>query len=204
MVQRITDLIQESSPQIVTEEIEEIKELLNTRTPITWISDILIEELWSEGDFQGGDVPPPPSFSTIWQQLTRFLGHSQPVRGQTIREWRLSLTSDSPRSGSCCTPNIPKCTPCFRPRCGSRGCDRFSESCKPCQMTPILEHPDPALERAGGKRKAHTTTTSVNMHTMGIHFIEKVTAVDYTSLRNHIEVGQVSLTAPRFQATIRG
>ena len=42
------------------------------------------------------------------------------------------------------------------------------------------------------------------MYTMGIHFIESVTAVDYTSLRNRIETGEVSLTSARFKTTIRG
>ena len=61
MGQRITDLIHEPAHQTVLEELEEIKELLDKRTPITWLSDILTEELWTEEDFQGGDTPLPPT-----------------------------------------------------------------------------------------------------------------------------------------------
>ena len=40
--QRITDIIHESSMVLVQEELEEIKELLDSRTPITWLSETLI------------------------------------------------------------------------------------------------------------------------------------------------------------------
>ena len=65
MGQRITDLTHEPAHQTVLEELEEIKELLDKRTPITWLSDILTEEPWSEEDFQGGDTPLPPSLATV-------------------------------------------------------------------------------------------------------------------------------------------
>ena len=67
MGQRITDLIHEPAHQTVLEELEEIKELFDTRTPITWLSDILTEELWAEEDFQGGDTPLPPGLTTVCQ-----------------------------------------------------------------------------------------------------------------------------------------
>ena len=86
MGQRVTDLIHEPVHQAILEELEEIKELLDKRIPITWLSDILTEELWSEGDFQGGDTPLPPILATVCQQLNHFLGHSQWAGGRTIRE----------------------------------------------------------------------------------------------------------------------
>ena len=64
--QRITDIIHESSMVLVQEELEEIKELLDSRTPITWLSETLMEELWEEEKFQGGDVLPPPGLSLVW------------------------------------------------------------------------------------------------------------------------------------------
>ena len=63
----MTDLIHEPAHQTVLEELEEIKELLDKRTPITWLSDILTEELWEEEDFQGGDTPLPPTRPLVSQ-----------------------------------------------------------------------------------------------------------------------------------------
>ena len=63
---RITDIIHKPSTQLVQEELEEIKELLDTRTPITWLSETLMEELWEEESFQVGDVPPPPGLLIVW------------------------------------------------------------------------------------------------------------------------------------------
>ena len=42
------------------------------------------------------------------------------------------------------------------------------------------------------------------MHTIGTHFIEKVTAVENTSTGDHTEAGQIPLKTTKFQATIRG
>ena len=36
------------------DEFEEITDLLDTGTPISWLSDILTEELWVEESFQEG------------------------------------------------------------------------------------------------------------------------------------------------------
>jgi hypothetical protein len=47
-------------------------------------------------------------------------------------------------------------------------------------------------------------TFSLNMHTIGMHFIEKVTVDDHTFLTSQVEFEQTSLTDTRFQATIRG
>ena len=173
---------------------------MDKRTPITWLSDILTEELWAEEDFQGGDTPLPPILTTVWEQLNHFLGHSQLVRGRTIREWRLSLTSGKPRCGHCCIPHTTGNTSCFRPRCSIQGCDKFFEPCNTCQTIP--NRPNPPQERIGDKRKANSTITSFNLHTTGRHFIEKVTVVDHTFPTIQVEVGQTP-TATRFQATIR-
>jgi hypothetical protein len=117
-----------------------------------------------------GDVPLPPSLSTVWQQLNCFLGHSKPARGSTIREWRLSLTSGISRCSNCHAPNTARCTTCFHPRCGYRKCNKFSAPCKTCHNTPIVEPPDPSPERTGEKMKACMTSTSLNLHTLGMHF----------------------------------
>ena len=45
------------------DELEEITELLDTGTPISWLSDILTEEVWEEESW--GDVPVPPSLSFV-------------------------------------------------------------------------------------------------------------------------------------------
>ena len=42
------------------------------------------------------------------------------------------------------------------------------------------------------------------MHTMGRHFIDKITTVDHTVLTIQVEPGQTPLTTTRFQGTIRG
>ncbi len=52
----IQSLIHEPSEDILLEELEVVKSTLRHDTPLTWLIDILTEELWEEEQFQGGNL----------------------------------------------------------------------------------------------------------------------------------------------------
>ncbi len=81
----ITDLLHEPSETTLLDELESIKKTLNPKTPIVWLKETLSQELWEEEIFQGGDVPLPPDLQTIWDRLSRHLGHSRQIPAVTIR-----------------------------------------------------------------------------------------------------------------------
>ena len=105
--------------------------------------------------------------------------------GQYLVELLVCLPSGTESCDIFWDPNMVVCTGCFHPR-----------------WNPEYVYPSP--EHTTGKRKPHTTTLSLNLHTTDTYIIEKVTTVDNTLIGNHSEAGIIPLTATRFQTTIRG
>jgi hypothetical protein len=84
------------------EELDSIKKILDPKTPIVWMKEILSSELWEEELFHGGDVPLPPGLQTTWNQLSHHLGNYHQIPDVTTREWRLALSSGNTEcSGKC-------------------------------------------------------------------------------------------------------
>ena len=67
------------------EELDSIKKILDPKTPIVWLKEILSLELWEEELFQGGDVPLPPGLKMTWNQLSHHLGHHHQIPEATTR-----------------------------------------------------------------------------------------------------------------------
>ena len=85
--QLIIDLLHEPSEDALMEELDSIKKILDPKTSISWLKEILSLELWEEEFFQGGDVPLPPGLQMLWKQLTHHLGHHYQKPEVTIRVW---------------------------------------------------------------------------------------------------------------------
>ena len=83
----IQNLIHEPDDATLLEELENIKHVLNHDTPLTWLIEILTEELWKEEQFQGGDlsIQSIPGLQTVWDYLTKHLAQDQKATGDTIR-----------------------------------------------------------------------------------------------------------------------
>ena len=102
--QLIIDLLHEPSEVALMEELDSIKKILDPKTPIVWLKEILSSELWEEEIFQGGDVSLPPGLQMTWNQLSHHLGHHHQIPEDTIRVWRPSLSSSNTKcSGNCQT-----------------------------------------------------------------------------------------------------
>jgi hypothetical protein len=99
----IQSLIDEPSEAILLRELEDIKNTLSHDTPLTWLIEILTEELWEEEQFQRGDLPlqSAPGLQMVWNHLGNHLGQNQRVTGNTIRSWRLSLTQATCNCSTC-------------------------------------------------------------------------------------------------------
>ena len=52
----IQNLIHEPSEATLLEELEDIKHTMSQDTPLSWLTETLMEELWNEEQFQGGDL----------------------------------------------------------------------------------------------------------------------------------------------------
>jgi hypothetical protein len=89
----IQNLIHEPSEATLLEELADIKNTLSHDTPLSWLIEILTEELWKEEQFQRGDLPiqSVPGLQTIWHHLTDHLRQDRKATGNTIRSWCLSL-----------------------------------------------------------------------------------------------------------------
>ncbi len=85
--QLIIDLLHEPSEVVLMEELDSIKKILDPKTPIVWMKEILISELWEEELFQGGDVPLSPGLQTTWIQLSYHLGNYHQIPEATTRVW---------------------------------------------------------------------------------------------------------------------
>ena len=70
----IIDLLHEESEVVLIEELDSIKKILDPKTPIIWLKEILRLELWEEELFQGGDVTLPS-------------GHHYQIPEVIIRVW---------------------------------------------------------------------------------------------------------------------
>ena len=81
------DLLHEPSEVALMEELDSIKKILDPKTSISCLKEILNLELWEEELYQGGNVPLPPGLQMIWNQLTLRLGHLHQIPEVTIRTW---------------------------------------------------------------------------------------------------------------------
>ena len=72
---QIQNLIHEPSETVLLEELEDIKHTMGQDTPLSWLIEILTEELWNEEQFQGGDLPVQcmPGLQTVWHHLTAHI-----------------------------------------------------------------------------------------------------------------------------------
>ena len=82
--QLIIDLLLPSEV-VLMEELDSIKKILDPKTPIVWLKEILSSELWEEELFQRGDVPLPPGLQTTWNQLSHHLGNYHQIPEATTR-----------------------------------------------------------------------------------------------------------------------
>jgi hypothetical protein len=108
------------------EELDSIKKILDPKTPIGWLKEILSSELWEEELFQGGDVPLPPGLQTTWNQLSHHLGNYHQIPETTTRAWRLALSSGNTEcSGKCQTWMRATCKECGHTRCSFSFCSDY-------------------------------------------------------------------------------
>ena len=174
----IRSLIYEPTSPILVEGLEEVKGLLKEGTPMSWLQETLEEELWEEEQFQQGHTLPPPGLQPVWDQLSPLLqGQQRPVEGRTIRDCRLSLTQ-AKRCGDCHCPFLATCLGCGLSRCGVRTCNAFCEPCGTCQTVPTKVDLKPPPKCKKGKRKIVTQPMSLNLHAVGLHFVESITGIE--------------------------
>ena len=141
-------------------------------TPLSWLIEILTEELWNEEQFQGGDLPVQcmPGLQTVWHHLTDHIKQDRKTTGNTIRSWRISLTSDNNTNKNdypiCLTRHMATCSTCYLPKCGREFCKVSSDPCPTCQE---INTPTPdTLE---------IDIPSANLHVMGLDFVERISGV---------------------------
>jgi hypothetical protein len=202
----IRSLIYEPPSPILVEGLEEVKGVLKERTPISWLQQTLEEELWEEEQFQQGHTPPPPGLQTVWDQLSPLLqGQQRPVEGRTIRDWRLSLTQDK-RCGNCQCPFLATCLGCGLPRYDVRTCNAFYEPCGTCQTVPTKVDQKPPPQGKKGKRKIVAQPLSLNLHAVGLHFVESITGIEEIPAVDPAlsEEEEQPLTDIRFRVSVRG
>ncbi len=93
----IQNLIHEPSEVTLLEELEDIKRTMSQDTPLSWLTETLMEELWNEEQFQGDDISIHlvPGLQTGWHHLTSHIKQDRRSTGDTIRSWRISLTGEN-------------------------------------------------------------------------------------------------------------
>ncbi len=202
----IRRLMYEPPSPILLEGLEQVKGLLKEGTPVSWIQKTLEEELWEEEQFQQGHTPPPPGLQMVWDQLSPLLqGQQRPVEGRTIRDWRLSLTQ-AKRCDNCQCTLLATCLGCGLSRCGVRTCNAFCEPCGTCQTAPIKVDLKPPPRCTKGKRKIIAQPMSLNLHAVGLHFVESITGIEEIPAVDPAlsEEEEQPLTDIRFRASVRG
>ena len=65
--QLIIDLLHEPSEVGLMEELDSIKKILDPKTPIVWLKEILSSELWEEELFQGNYHQIPDVTTRTWR-----------------------------------------------------------------------------------------------------------------------------------------
>jgi hypothetical protein len=186
------------------EELDSIKKILDPKTPLVWLKEILSSELWEEELFQGGDVPLPPGLQMTWNQLSHHLGHHHQIPEATIRAWRLSVSSGNTKcSGDCETWMRATCKECGHTRYSFSFCSDYLKPCNTCQTIPS----SPSSEQ--GMKTGPTTTLSINLHQVGKHFIETISEVEPDSIIEGEDPGRTAdpnqlLQTIRSKSTIRG
>ena len=186
------------------EELDSIKNILDRKTPIVLLKEILSSELWEEELFQGGDVPLPPGLQMTWNQLSHHLGQHHQIPEDTITEWRLSLSSGNTKcSGNCQTWMRATCKECGHTRYSFSFCSDYLKPCNTCQTIPS----SPSSEQ--GMKTGPTTTLSINLHQVGKHFIETISEVEPDSIIEGEDPGRTAdpnqlLQTIRSKSTIRG
>ena len=141
-------------------------------TPLSWLIEILTEELWNEEQFQGGDLPVQcmSGLQTVWHHLTAHIKQDRKATGNTIRAWRISLTSDNNANENgcpiCLTRHMATCSTCYRPKCGRDFCKASNDPCPTCQE---INTPTPDTREID--------IPSVNLHVMGLDFVERISGV---------------------------
>jgi len=189
------------------EGLAEVEGPLRRGTPISWLREVLAEELWEEEQFQGGNVPIPPGLQTVWDQLSRFLGQHTRVTGDTIRDWRRSLMLHNTHCDKCQCRLGATCSRCGQSRCSVWDCTASHEACSTCRTAPTRMERSPHRQPTLGKRK-HMVTT-FNLNSVGRHFIESIK--DFEDTQTDAPTGRAissgeerPLTDLRFKASIRG
>jgi hypothetical protein len=181
---QIQNLIHEPSETILLEELEDIKHTMIQDTPLSWLIETLTEELWNEEQFQGGDISIHwvSGLQTVWHHLTSHIKQDRRATGNTIRSWRISLTSDNNTNsnGSICPicqiRHIATCSTCYRPKCGIKSCKASKDPCPTCQE---INTPTPdTLE---------IDIPSVNLHVKGLDFVERISGVRSNLRRTEME-----------------
>ncbi len=176
----IRSLIYEPPSPILLEGLEEVKGLLKEGTPV----------------------------SIVWEQLSQqplLQGQQRPVEGRTIRDWRLSLTQ-AKRCDNCQCALLDTCLGCGLSRCGVRTCNAFCETCGTCQTTPIKVDLKPPPRCTKVKRKIISHPMSLNLHAVGLHFMESITGIEEIPDVDPAlsEEEEQPLTNIRFRASVRG
>ena len=143
----------------------------------------------------GGTVPTrkhsyTPGLQTVWDHLIPLLGPHKRVTGSTIRDWLLSLTKEAqgyPVNCQCFLRTA--CFGCGQSRCGFRHCNTFYEPCGTCQTIPISTDLEPPPKSTKGKRKIIAPSLSLNLHTVGMHFVESITGIEEIPTKALVDPG---------------
>jgi hypothetical protein len=106
----------------------------------------------------------------VWHHLTAHIKQDRKATGNTIRSWRISLTSDytTHKNGYpiCQIRHSATCSTCYLPKCGK---EFYKSSKDPCPTCQEINTPTPdTLE---------IDIPSVNLHVMGLDFVERISGM---------------------------
>ena len=98
------------------------------------------------------------------------------------------------------------CLGCGLSRCGVRTCNAFSEPYGTCQTVPIKVDLKPPPECTKGKREIIAQPMSLNLHAVGLHFVESIKGIEEIPAVDPAlsEEEEQPLTDIRFRASVRG
>jgi hypothetical protein len=199
---QIQNLIHEPSETVLLEELDDIKHTMGQDTPLSWLIETLTEELWNGEQFQGGDLPIQcmTGLQTVWHHLTAHIKQDRKASGNTIRSWRISLTSDYTTNKQGCPicqiRHTATCSTCYRPKCGKEFCEASKDPCPTCQE---INTPTPDTKEID--------IPSANLHVMGLDFVERISGVRMIPRSAEMEDENTdSQTDPdiQFQVRIKG
>jgi hypothetical protein len=106
----------------------------------------------------------------VLHHLTAHIKQDRKSTGNTIRSWRISLTSDNTTNKNGCPicqiRHIVTCSTCYLPKCGRDFCKASKDPCPTCQE---INTPTPDTREID--------IPSANLHVKTLDFVERISGV---------------------------